>query len=374
MDDTDGIEDMRTSLQTMTKSASSVRQTIRQLLDDPQAFDTKDGISLLSIKHHVLLSYLRSLALLSTRRMLGHTLTEREAPKLPFSCPDRDCRGSGAGDLVDAMIEGRTILEKTRALEGKLKYQIEKLVRLAREPEKAQVAVNDPLAFRPNPQNLEANDDENSSDVAYDDTFNQRQSADGIYRPPRLAPVPYTEAPKSKSHKERAPVPSALNHLAADPSRPHVETTSGLGGIPQLGSKRAAYLKRLQDFEEENFTRVIMKKSDAKRRLRDEADLALGGDLGGAYNPRARRRAGGLEDEFGDVLRSVDRVHNGNDGYEELRKKGKKADVLSRSRDSFSKKRTDPFEDNGDGTQRTKKRSRFEMEAKIAKKKLSRKR
>jgi hypothetical protein len=40
------------------------------------------------------------------------------------------------------MIEGRIVLEKTRALEGKLKYQVEKLVRLAREPEKAQVAAN----------------------------------------------------------------------------------------------------------------------------------------------------------------------------------------------------------------------------------------
>lgn len=40
------------------------------------------------------------------------------------------------------MIEGRVVLEKTRALEGKLKYQIEKLVRLAREPEKVQTATN----------------------------------------------------------------------------------------------------------------------------------------------------------------------------------------------------------------------------------------
>lgn len=165
-----------------------------------------------------------------------------------------------------------------------------------------------------------------------------------------------------------------MNHLAADPSRPHVEATSGLGGIPQLGSRRAAYLKRLQEFEEENFTRVIMKKSEAKRRLRDEADLALGGDLGGSYNPRARRRAGGLEDEFGDVLRSVERRQDGGDGYEELRKKGKKADILSRSRDTSSKKRNEFFEDNAEEARRMKKRSRFELEAKIAKKKMLRKR
>lgn len=230
------------------------------------------------------------------------------------------------------------------------------------------------MAFRPNPQNFEGNGDGDDSDASLDDTSNRRQPADGIYHPPRLAPVPYTEAPRSKSRREQAPVPSALNHLAADPSRPHVETTSGLGGIPQLGSKRAAYLKRLQEFEEANFTRVVMKKSEARRRLRDEADLALGGDLGGPYNPRARRRAGGLEDEFGDVLRSVERRHNGGDGYEELRKKGKKADVLSRSRDPSMKKRSESFDDNTEEARRMKKRSRFELEAKIAKKKMSRKR
>lgn len=185
--------------------------------------------------------------------------------------------------------------------------------------------------------------------------------------------MPYTEAPKTKSRRERVPVPSALNHLAADPSRPHVETTSGLGGIPQLGSKRAAYLKRVQEYEEENFTRLVMKKSEARRRLRDEADLALGGDLGGSYNPRGRRQAGGLEDEFGDVLRSVGRKHQEGDVYEELRRKGKKADLLSRSRDTLSKKRDEPFEDNPEEARRMKKRSRFELDAKIARKKTLRK-
>ena len=107
-----------------------------------------------------------------------------------------------------------------------------------------------------------------------------------------------------------------------------------------------------------------------KRRYRDEAALALGSDLAGSYDPRARRRAGGLEDEFGDVLQSVERSHNGNDGYEDLRKKGKKTDVLSRSRDSASKRRTEPSEDNVEESRRIRKRSRFELEAKLAKKKL----
>ena len=164
---------------------------------------------------------------------------------------------------------------------------------------------------------------------------------DLIYRPPRMAPVPYTEKSKSQARRNRPPVPSALSSLSVDPSRPFIESSSGLGGTPALASGRTQYLKRLKDFEEDNFTRLVMKKSDAKRRARDEEDLALGGDLGSGSTLRGRRRAGGLEDEFSEVLRSVSRVTGGRsqgDGYEELRQKGRKKDVLQRSRDG-SKKR-----------------------------------
>jgi len=199
---------------------------------------------------------------------------------------------------------------------------------------------------------------------------------DGIYRPPRLAPMPYVEKSKNKSRRERPPVPSALSNLAADPSRPYVESTSGLGGTPGLASGRAQYLKRVKEFEEENFTRIVMKKSEARQRARDEEDLALGGDLGGGTSSRGRRRAGGLEDEFGDVLKSVSRVTGGRsqgDGYEELRQRGKKMDVLSRSRGE-SRKRDAEADDVIIDAPRMKKRSRFELETKVAKKKLAKRR
>jgi hypothetical protein len=93
----------------------------------------KDGISLLSLKHHLLLSYLQSLILVSARRATGDSLTERTPASSAFSTVDRESRGSGAGDLVDSMIEGRIVLEKIKVLESRMRYQIEKLVRVAEE-------------------------------------------------------------------------------------------------------------------------------------------------------------------------------------------------------------------------------------------------
>jgi len=81
----------------------------------------------------MLLSYMQSLVLLHSHRVLGHSLTSHSPPSEPFNSPERDRRGPDAGDLVDSMIEGRVALEKIKLLESKMRYQIEKLVQLASE-------------------------------------------------------------------------------------------------------------------------------------------------------------------------------------------------------------------------------------------------
>ncbi|EJD06128.1 uncharacterized protein FOMMEDRAFT_132513 [Fomitiporia mediterranea MF3/22] len=327
----------------MTSSVQATRESVKKILAQTD-LDTKDGISLLSLKHHLMLSYCQALVLLSAHRVLGHTLNDRTSStqQSTFSSAERSPRGSQAGDLVDSMIENRTVLEKVKALESKMRYQIEKLIRLAEEsPDDAgKNIVNDPLAFRPNPQNLTTQDASNSSegtasDLGSDSESKQKRS--GIYRPPKVAPMPYTEdgaRSKSKDHQRRAPIPNALVQLGH--FDPHMESTSGLGNVPALQSARAKELARMTEFEEENFTRLVMKKKDSKRRRRDEEDLALGGTGAGlAPGSRGRGRRGvGLEDEFADVLKSVNRRKESTigDGYEELRQRGKKDDVLSRSR------------------------------------------
>ena len=110
---------------------------------DAGELDTKDGISLLSVKSQLMLSYLQSLVLLSAHRVLGNSLDERTPPTASFASLQREPRGDGAGDRVDALIEGRVVLEKVRLLESRMRYQIDKLLRVAREPAEAkQDAVN----------------------------------------------------------------------------------------------------------------------------------------------------------------------------------------------------------------------------------------
>ncbi|KAI9446752.1 hypothetical protein H4582DRAFT_601642 [Lactarius indigo] len=346
----------------MSKSMASVRELIQALRKKQEItadFEFKDGISLLSLKHQLLLSYMQSLVLLHSHRVLGHSLTSRSPPSEPFNSPERGGRGAGAGDLVDSMVEGRIVLEKIKLLESKMRYQIQKLVQLAAEDAADDKLVNDPLAFRPNPEALmgAGPDDDGSTDG---------ESQDEIYRPPKLAPVPYIE-PSTKEARSRRPPPAhALASLAhLDPEQPFLESATGLGIVPSLQSARARELRRMEEFEEENMTRLVLKKKDERRRRKDEEDIALGG-AGGIVG---KRRGGGLEDEFADVLREERRGKTSvGDGYEELRAKGRKEGALARSRVRGREDGEDMIEG-----PRQRKKGRFERDVRVAKKRWTRK-
>uniref|UniRef100_A0A672T2F2 Neuroguidin-like n=1 Tax=Sinocyclocheilus grahami TaxID=75366 RepID=A0A672T2F2_SINGR len=100
------------------------------------------------------------------------------------------------------------VLEKMRPLDQKLKYQIDKLVRTAVT---GSLAENDPLHFRPNPQNLVSKLSESENSDEDDNGGNSKglkdPSASRKYVPPRIAPVHYdgdmTEADRQKEQIDK---------------------------------------------------------------------------------------------------------------------------------------------------------------------------
>jgi U3 small nucleolar ribonucleoprotein protein LCP5 len=218
--------------------------------------------------------------------------------------------------------------------------------------------LKDPLAFRPNPEALVGAGPD-------DDRGTDGESRDEIYRPPKLAPMPYIE-PTTKEARAGRP-PPALRALASlahlDPELPFLESATGLGIVPSLQSARARELRRMDEFEEENMTRLVLKKKDERRRRKDEEDIALGG-AGGIVG---KRRGGGLEDEFADVLREERKAPAG-DGYEELRARGRKEGALARSRVREREDGEDMVEE-----PKQRKKGRFERDVKVSKKRWARK-
>ena len=141
------------AVDSMSSSTRAARETIRNLLErfvslfysltPPYKFlrrrtgelNENDGISLLSTKNFVMISYIHAVTLLSAQRALGHSLDSRSLPHRSFGDRNRELRGQEGGDLVDSLSEGRVVLDKVKALELRMRYQIEKLMRLADEPE-----------------------------------------------------------------------------------------------------------------------------------------------------------------------------------------------------------------------------------------------
>ena len=55
---------------------------------------------------------------------------------------------------------------------------------------------------------------------------------DGIYKPPKLAPMPYTETAGDSKRQSIQKTLSSLLHQ--DTLRPYIEASSGLGAMPRI--------------------------------------------------------------------------------------------------------------------------------------------
>ncbi|KAM9712495.1 neuroguidin [Menidia menidia] len=177
-------------LNNLTEQVASVTSHVRELLKNVKegALQTSKGMSFLDLRYHLLLFYLQDLTHLIYLKTAGEKIKDSEA--------------------LTRLVTIRTILEKMRPLDHKLKYQIDKLVRTAIT---GSLAENDPLKLRPNPENLISKLSESDESGEEDENeASQKKAAHSSgkkYVPPKIAPVHYdgdmTEADKKKALAER---------------------------------------------------------------------------------------------------------------------------------------------------------------------------
>ncbi|KAF5901187.1 neuroguidin, partial [Clarias magur] len=183
-------------LNTLTQQVAFVTSHVRDLIKKVQSktYPTSKGLSFLDLRYQLLLFYLQDVAHLISIKADGQSLKEDGA--------------------IHRLVTIRTVLEKMRPLDQKLKYQIDKLVRTAVT---GSLAENDPLHFRPNPENLVSKlDQSEESDDDDDDDGRERNKKDSgkkgttkprRYIPPKIAPMHYdgdlTEADRQKELVEK---------------------------------------------------------------------------------------------------------------------------------------------------------------------------
>lgn len=101
---------------------------------------------------------------------------------------------------VNRLIELRTVLERIRPIDQKLKYQVDKLVRTAAL---GTINADDPLRFKANPAALQADSEEEEEEGSRGEGSKKAKREMKVYVPPKLAPAHYEGDETERERRER---------------------------------------------------------------------------------------------------------------------------------------------------------------------------
>ncbi|XP_003382464.1 PREDICTED: neuroguidin-like [Amphimedon queenslandica] len=237
-----------------------------------QEFSTEKGISLLELKFHLMLNYLINLVQIMLLKAKGESILPQQ-------------EGEGGSLAVDRLIELRVVLEKMRPLEMKLKYQIDKLVKAASSTGLA-VSVNDPLNYKPNPNNLVPKIKESDG--------RSIGSNPGKYVPPKVRAMPFeddTQKEEKKREKKRrkALQSSLVEDLADELSEAPREIKEVTRVSYQRKRERADEMEKSK-YEEDYFVRMQGKKRQRTEGMTETIDDLL--DFGSGRTIKDKKRKG----------------------------------------------------------------------------------
>ena len=192
---------MSSMLSSLIESLSTTASTLR---DNEDSFTSQpDGISLLDVKNNLLLSYLQNLAFLILFKLRNISESEDGAQGLQQS-------------VVKKLVELRVYLEKgVRPLEGKLKYQIDSVLRAVENAEAYEGTTGKPSKMK---AAANGHDDETAASDSDDDGS---EDSDAVPAPPTTSTSP---VPASSNNSPALNPPLPL-HLQSHPD-PHPRKTA----------------------------------------------------------------------------------------------------------------------------------------------------
>lgn len=315
-------QDISTLLETITSclsgTGSSLPKAAKDEPTDASIDPPQQGISLLNTKSELLLSYLHNLVFLTIFQLRGLSAEDSADGE----------NQSLREDVVKKLTELRVYLERgVRPLEGRLKYQVDKVVKAAEDAERdgrnapgptksktkkapksdedededdsgSEEASSgsedeesedeediDEMAYRPNvsafSQGVEAQAKPTKSDIT-----EQKAPSDGIYRPPKIMPtaLPTTERREREDRRPRRSnvIDEFVN--AEMSSAPTMEASIGStirsGGRHTRSQKEKDREEERRAYEETNFVRLpkLSKEEQKKQRGRRGPESTFGGE------------------------------------------------------------------------------------------------
>lgn len=280
--------------------STSLKTLLNQVKDGN--FGTVQGISLLELKCHMLLNYMINLTYVVLQKTYGKKLENDSA--------------------ITRLVEIRTVLEKIRPIQQKLKYHIDKVVRTV----SGNMNQNDPLHFSARPDNLMSKlpDDAQESDVEGDSDGDaavaSNMKTSKAYVPPKLAAIHYDgdvpEEERQKKLLEQARKKALSSSIIRELKAEYYEGPDEVWDSTSSHKRKEMEAKHRTEYEEEYFVRLSVSKKD-KHNL--------------------KMRASGLEDltHFGDI--SALTHENDDDGFHAPKKKKKQLVKKSTKKRKFKK-------------------------------------
>ncbi|KAJ5087070.1 hypothetical protein NUU61_008377 [Penicillium alfredii] len=276
----------------LSSTASSLPKSRKDAPSDPSIEPPPDGISLLDTKSEILLSYLQHLVFLIIFQLRHVSSAQQNSNKSVSS--DHTLKD----DIVKKLVELRIFLDRgVRPLEGRLKYQVDKVIKAADDAERTKRESQSKIANKPR-KTQQPDSDEASSD-GEDHSGNgistqycrilqgaapqkptpaskatPQAPSDGIYRPPKIMPtaLPTTER---REREDRRPRRSNVidefvgaEMSSAPTAEPSIGSTILAGGRQTKSKKDREHEADRTTYEETNFIRLPKetKKEMAKRR------------------------------------------------------------------------------------------------------------
>ncbi|KAI9373453.1 Sas10/Utp3/C1D family-domain-containing protein [Aspergillus egyptiacus] len=303
------LESLTTSL---NATGTSLPSTKRDSPTEVSIIPPQDGISLLDTKCDLLLSYLQNLVFLMLLQL-------RELPSKEVSGTDKSDTPIRT-QVANKLVELRTYLDRgVRPLEGRLKYQVDKVIKAAEDAERAEKGTQAAKSTKlkageesasekdsasdnaSSDEEGESEEDEDIDEMVYRpnvsafakkmqpqpklDKADRKATNDGIYRPPKIMPtaMPTTERKERKERNQRKSnvidefVSAEMS--SAPMAEPSIGSTIVSGGRHSKTKKEREYEAERTRYEETHFIRLGQgsKKEQAKK----TAELRGRGTFGG---------------------------------------------------------------------------------------------
>ncbi|XP_030381129.1 neuroguidin [Scaptodrosophila lebanonensis] len=302
-----GQQDIPQAIQLLGEMNSNVKQVtdlVEGMLQRVKRGEltTEYGLSFLEVKYHMLLDYLINLTYVVLRKCSGETIE---------------------GDpSIERLIEIRTVLEKIRPIDYKLRYQIDKLVKTATTGVSSST---DPILYKPNPDEMlsgaatgedgdelehsQSDSDEDDDDEEDEDEDDEAAGAikkpkkaatagkTGVYVPPRIKPVFYDgderEADKEKKAMERAKKRAITSSMLQDLKEEFLDAPAEISSGSRAQQMLSQEQKEKQEYEETYLTRLPVTKAEKHRQRRLTTLGTLGDEILGEISRETALRGDG---------------------------------------------------------------------------------